>query len=154
MAKKNPYEEIGDGKTPNKYVVSGSNNFLISEGDGMFDNSTEKLNYEGKTTLKPKTFKTYKEAKRYAQEQGAEIYEGAQPTKTSTNSITIDDRISGQIYEKTYLVVKDKDKSSSILSLPIFSSLRNVKFALRSLSYVSLKRDNKFLSSFRIKFPF
>lgn len=92
---------IGDGKFPNKYWVSESNDYLIREtvnGDHLLTSYSEKhpdYKLEGKTY--PKPFKTFKEAECFA-------------NSLFDNQITIEDRLSGQVYESVKIVCESCGK--------------------------------------------
>jgi hypothetical protein len=98
VVKNNPaIHEIGDGKLPNKYWVSESNDFYICVG-GQCDWASEKLkDYKIKHKTHAKQFKTFKEALEFANELSAGMY--GEPTTNSINNVVIEDRLSGQIYE-------------------------------------------------------
>lgn len=83
-------KNVGDGKFPNRYWVSESNDYYIREktAEGVYLKPiTEhdiKFKSEGKTY--PKAFKTYKEAIQFAD-------------TLCNDRITIEDRLCGQVFE-------------------------------------------------------
>ena len=84
---------IGEGKTPNIYFVSLSNDYLVWDGDcmqGAEINSTGNMIGE---------YKTYAEALSIANQYplGCRAYNN----DFTINRVTIEDRISGTIYEHT-----------------------------------------------------
>ena len=90
-----PTTQIGDGKLPNAYWVSASNNFYICE-NGTCNWADEKLKFKvtGKTIAK---FKTFAEALNYIDSHSTVSEE---PTEDKYNSYFIEDRLSGQIFEQ------------------------------------------------------
>ena len=105
-----PYHQmIGDGKLPNLYWVSISNDFVVfNEDSGAYegaDTEIEGFKSEGKTF--PTPFKTYREAKEVADKY---IYEMTdRPSLKTINRITIEDRLSGEVFEATIYAKKLKD---------------------------------------------
>lgn len=89
-----PRLNIGDGKLPNKYVVSGSNDFLVNN-NGVADWASEKLGLKPKTILREKTFNKFKDAMKYADEKAEMIPED--PRTDTLNHITVEDRLSGEV---------------------------------------------------------
>lgn len=93
--------EIGDGQTPNKYWVSTSSDFLANtkEEPSMFNWASEIERLGFKPSDKSETFgpfDTFKEAKNKYDELFSQI--GNEPTEDGINTVTIEDRISGEIY--------------------------------------------------------
>jgi hypothetical protein len=94
--------EIGDGGTPNKYWVSTTADFMVNTKE-----DTSSLNWAMDTKaldFKPSykselfgPFMSFKEAKAKYDELFSEIY--PEPREDSFNTVTIEDRISGQVYE-------------------------------------------------------
>lgn len=88
--------EIGDGKTPNKYFVSISDDYLILKPrTNEMSSVNEVFGIEGKYKT-VKIFDTYKEAKEYAEG----FYLGHEEDGIEVNSVYIEDRLSGQLYYK------------------------------------------------------
>ena len=98
---------IGDGKLPNMFWVSLSNDYSYHHKD-------DRVNYidwigdimpsfksEGKTIATP--FSTYEEAKRFCDN----LYLGLPCDNFILNRITIEDRLSGQVYEKEKIFTPD-----------------------------------------------
>jgi len=92
-------EMVGDGKTPNKYFLSTSNDFdVVHNGDDHgADEVIKGFKSKGGTT---KVFDTYHEAK-----EAADRYSlGHQ----NINRVTIEDRITGVVYERVKRFNVDK----------------------------------------------
>jgi len=92
---------IGDGKLPNLYWVLWSNDFYICE-NGLCDWAS------GKIKIKPKggsagPFKTFKEALNYIERN---IFISPEPTEEGPNSVFVEDRITGQIWEQSIYAYK------------------------------------------------
>jgi len=81
----------GDGKFPNRYWVSESNDYLVKKEKEIIniEEHDKKFKSEGKTY--PQAFKTYKEALTFLDT----LY---------NNRLTIEDRLSGQVFEQTKIV--------------------------------------------------
>lgn len=90
--------QIGDGKIPNRYWVSTTNDFYI-EKKGHLDWASDKLKFKvsGKTS---KPYKTYQEALAEANHI-IETQMKEHPDKEGINAVFIEDRISGQVFEHT-----------------------------------------------------
>jgi hypothetical protein len=90
--------QIGDGKTPNKYWVTTTNDFYIDKKNHL-DWASEKLKFKvsGKTS---KPHKTYQEALAEASHI-IETEIGDNPETQGVNAVFIEDRISGQLFEHT-----------------------------------------------------
>lgn len=86
--------EIGDGKIPNKYFVTISDDYqILHPKTNELKSVNEVFGIDGKyKTIK--VFDTYKEAKNYAEN----IYTGTKIDGIEVNSIEIEDRLSGQLY--------------------------------------------------------
>lgn len=98
-------KEIGDGKTPNRYWITTSNDFYINK-KGSNDWASEKLKF--KVTVKTsKPFLTYQEAHNEAN-RIIETEIGETPNEKGVNSVFIEDRISGQVFEYTLEAWKTK----------------------------------------------
>ena len=125
MAKK-IYNLIGDGKTPNKYLVSSSNDFLVFDKKSQaYEGASEKMNFTPKSFEKEMVFANYKDAKEYADDISGDIYLGNVPRKEQTNSVVIEDRISGVIYDKQFAVVKEPKGKKDFFSQPVVSVFEN-----------------------------
>jgi hypothetical protein len=100
-------QQIGDGKLPNLYWVSYTNDYYIcrrQRDGGMYcDWISGELGFNATSKTLQKIFKTFKEAMKKANELAERIDEdgdfGSQPKATEINYVTIEDRMSGQIYE-------------------------------------------------------
>lgn len=90
---------IGDGKFPNKYWVSASNDFMICK-KGVCDWASETKNFEVKSKTFAK-FDTFNEAVDYLYE---EFYFPDDIDDAEWRNVFIEDRLSGQIYERSYYV--------------------------------------------------
>jgi hypothetical protein len=89
-------KQIGDGKAPNKYWVSISSDYYYLN-DGALDwISDNKLFKDKGETIK--VFTTYKGAREFVDN---DLYMGMHYDDIKVNCITIEDRFSGQLYEKT-----------------------------------------------------
>jgi hypothetical protein len=94
--------EIGDGGTPNKYWVSTSKDFMANtmEEAGVLEWASEikalnwKVSNEG-SEFGP--YNTFKEAKAKYDELYSEL--GSEPREDGFNTISIEDRVSGQVYD-------------------------------------------------------
>ena len=90
--------QIGDGKLPNKYWVSISNDYYYNNDNcyNWISEKTKKFKFEGKTL---KVFNTYKEAKAFFDS----ISIGASCGKIEVKSKSIEDRFTGQLTEEVYI---------------------------------------------------
>jgi len=88
---------IGDGKLPNKYWVSVSNDFLICK-KGVCDwaSDSKKFKVTGKMV---ESFNTYNKALHYIND---EVLFNDEPKKTGVNFAYIEDRISGEVFSYGY----------------------------------------------------
>lgn len=89
--------QIGDGKTPNKYWVSVSSDYYIEDPkEGSLDwvSDVKGIKVKGKTL---KQFDSYEEAKQFANS----IKLRQKVNGIEVNTISIDDRLSGEIYERS-----------------------------------------------------
>ena len=90
---------IGDGQTPNKYWVSISSNYYYLN-DGVLDWISDKELFKDKgATIK--VFTTYQGARKFIDE---ELFLGMTYDDIKVNCITIEDRISGELYEHTRML--------------------------------------------------
>jgi len=90
--------QIGDGKTPNMYWVTVSNDYYISDPKENYLHWASELKKIPIKTATLKKFKTYEEAKRFA--DGIEL--DSKQKDINVSSLVIEDRLSGQLYHKTY----------------------------------------------------
>ncbi len=88
--------EVGDGKAPNKYWVSISSNYYYLN-DGAMDWISDKGLFKDKGST-VKVFTTYQGARKFVDN---DLYIGMVYDDIPVNCITIEDRFSGQLYEKT-----------------------------------------------------
>jgi hypothetical protein len=103
MKTKKTYRDmIGDGKMPNKYWVALSNDYMYHHQDGK-DNMVDWIGdivptfkSEGLTIEKP--FSTYEKAKKFCDEI---VIGEVCSYGFIVNRINIEDRLSGELYEKT-----------------------------------------------------
>jgi hypothetical protein len=89
--------QIGDGKTPNKYWVSVTSDYYIhdpKEGSLDWASSVKGIKTAGKTL---RQFDTYEEAKSYANS----IELGSKVEGVEANTVSVEDRLSGQVYERS-----------------------------------------------------
>jgi len=96
---------IGDGKLPNKYWVSYHNDFLICD-KGHCDWASEKIKFKSEGTTIKKPFNTFKEALEYIDRN---VFINPEPKKEGVNTITIEDRLSGEVWEQFIYAYKRKD---------------------------------------------
>lgn len=93
---------IGDGKTPNKYFVSISNDYMYVHTEdyhSMIDWIGDLIpSFKSKGKMF-KAFTTYHEAKSFCDD----MYIGQTIDGIIVNRITIEDRLTGELYEKTKL---------------------------------------------------
>jgi hypothetical protein len=120
MKKKISTTQIGDNKLPNKYWVSICEDYYISEK--MRDNSTCLNWISEKDLFKPRSieigvYKTYTEAKEMAENI---ILGLIQPEGITANVVTIEDRITGQLYER----VKVFEPLRARISEEVFEDLK------------------------------
>lgn len=104
---------IGDGKFPNKYWVTISNDFYIQQGNSL-EWASEIYPFKTWTkTLKP--FDTFKAARKYVKDiidgRTKYTFSSYYPRKKNVNMISIEDRLSGVIYD---FVVKAKVRGTNI----------------------------------------
>ena len=95
--------EVGDGKEPNMYWVTSSNDFFIAIEMGESQYASESMEFEPTANTKEPGFNTYKEALAYA--EGLNVTEpktGKIPEKGDIHLYMIEDRITGVIYEAGY----------------------------------------------------
>ena len=109
LTKNSPVDMVGDGKTPNLYWVSVSNDFQrVSESgniEGIEDCPALQSvvgKSEGETVA---VFDTFKEALAEAREQWPG---NDKPEKgpDAINRVTIEDRLSGEVYQRTFIASK------------------------------------------------
>lgn len=98
--KKISTKQIGDGKIPNRFWLSISNDYYYCRRDP--DDGSYSFEWIDNVTLYPvegktiKIFKTFQEALTAAQE----ICLGEKIDGIVVNCVTIEDRLSGEVYEK------------------------------------------------------
>ena len=129
-----PTVQIGDGKTPNKYWVSVSSDYYIE------DKKERTLNWASDSKFAPavkgktlKVFRTYEEAKAYA--DSIELESKVQGVEA--NTVTVEDRLSGQVYERSVgtrptediKFTKDRERE-----LGVSSSLRKPEGKVREIN--------------------
>ena len=88
---------VGDGQLPNKYFVSVSNDYNIMVTSGEMEGIEGYLKgfkSQGRTVAR---FDTYNEAKEFVDT----IALGSKDANTTVIRVTIEDRLSGEVYEKT-----------------------------------------------------
>lgn len=94
---------IGDYKLPNKYWISVGNEYYIQRGNYLDWFESEDIEFKGGTIAK---FDTYKEAKEFAEG----LYLGQKYEDFTINCITIEDRITGQLYEHIKVFLPEQGK--------------------------------------------
>jgi hypothetical protein len=104
MSKRLTYrDKIGDGQLPNLYWVSLSNDYSYLHDGNMVDwigDLIPSFKSKGKTIARP--FKTYIGARRFCDDLLLGENNGY---KFIVNRINIEDRLTGQLYEKTWLFI-------------------------------------------------
>jgi hypothetical protein len=91
-----PVTHIGDGKSPNRYWVTWTNDFMIcKKGHCDWASQSKKFKVKGETIKKP--FNTYQEAIDYIENN---LIVSDVPKEDNINTVQIEDRISGQVYEQ------------------------------------------------------
>jgi len=109
ITKHNAGQVIGDGKLPNKYSVSISNDFYISKEGGYLEGyEEESFKSKGFTA---EVYDTYSEAK----EQAGYYSIGEQVKDFTVNRITIEDRISGELYQNINVFYPNECKTEEML---------------------------------------
>lgn len=91
-------EMIGDGKLPNWYFVSWSNDFYICE-DGVCDWASDTQKFKVKGDTYPISYGTFGEALAKAEEFISGMPDV--PREDTFNSVIIEDRLSGQVFDCT-----------------------------------------------------
>jgi hypothetical protein len=89
--------QIGDGKAPNKYWVSVSSDYYVHDlKENMLDwaSDVKGVKVDGKTL---RQFDTYEEAKSYADS----IELGGKVHGIEANTVSVEDRFTGQVYERS-----------------------------------------------------
>jgi hypothetical protein len=89
-------EIVGDGKTPNKFFVSVSNQILavVDPGEGNEYISKEGPDVECKRAMSPVVFDSFEKAKELADEVELDA-------SGDVTSVMIEDRLTGVVYERT-----------------------------------------------------
>ena len=91
-------KQIGDGKTPNKYWVSITNDYIYYNKDSeVFDWISDLKLFDVKSDTLAQ-FETYEEALNYC----GEFYLGEEFKGITVNTITIEDRLSGELCCRQY----------------------------------------------------
>jgi hypothetical protein len=99
---KNYKEIIGDGKLPNKYFVSISNDYMYLHDVNMLDWIGDLIpSFKSKSKTFETPFMTYERAKQFA--DSFALGEKAGGTDFHVNRVNIEDRLSGELYERTIL---------------------------------------------------
>ena len=108
-AERSASRHVGDGKLPNLYYVSISTGYLTNKANAAdpetancYDGANESYPDlpERSETFGP--FKTFEEAKGKADELGAECSDPSD-NFDDYHSVTIEDRLSGQVYDGTWI---------------------------------------------------
>ena len=92
QAKAMAREMVGDGQSPNKFFVTSSPYYNVSDELGEVE--SELLDGFDHNYSETKVFDTLEDAEAYYNEVHLDIYEGV-------GSVTIEDRLTGQIKEKS-----------------------------------------------------
>lgn len=88
-------KQIGDGKLPNRFWLSICNDYYYNSGSNSYDWISD-LKLFTCRSKELAVYKSYEEAKKAADE----IYLGQEIDNITVNSIHIEDRLSGEVYEK------------------------------------------------------
>lgn len=109
LSKNDPSEMVGDGKRPNKFWVTASTDFSYVDKENDCIEHAEKL--MAKHGIESKGFKeleavfsTFEEAFEYADDLSLSM--PAEPEKDNIHRITIEDRLNGEVWERTLLGTK------------------------------------------------
>jgi len=99
--------QIGDFKSPNKYWVSWTDDFIIYK-DGSGDWASDSVDFKSVGSTNKIPFKSYEEARKYADELVGEV----SPTGETgfKNTISIEDRYSGEVYTAGVIAIKEKTR--------------------------------------------
>ncbi len=90
--------QVGDGKTPNKYFVTISNDFeIFIKKQGMIESASEVMKFKAKGKA-IKVFNNFNDAKDFAES----INLGVKSNNFSINSVFIEDRLSGQVFVRNF----------------------------------------------------
>jgi hypothetical protein len=109
MKRKTYKDLIGDGQTPNRYWVSLSNDYSYYQKPGKYScidwigEIIKDFKSKGKTIAKP--FKTYRGAKDFCDRLVLGDNNGF---NFIVNRINIEDRLTGQLYERTRILNPEK----------------------------------------------
>lgn len=125
MKKRKSYKDkIGDGQLPNLYWVSLSNDYEYLHDGNSIDWIGDLFPFisKGKTIRRP--FKTYAAAKRFCDYELTlgETYQGI-----VVNRINIEDRLSGELYERTRLFYPETAEMTDYIS-------ENVRFTAEKIN--------------------
>ena len=96
----NATNKIGDGKLPNHYWVSIANDYAYYNPETQTQEWIGELKLFKSAGKIVAVFDTYKAARAYAED---EIGLGMVVDDIRVNQITIEDRISGEVYSNTYV---------------------------------------------------
>lgn len=122
--------EVGDGMVPNMYWVSWSNDFYICK-DGMCDWASDTVKFKVTGGTKG-PFKTFSQAMRVLEDLAYENMEQS-PRMENMNFISVDDRLSGQIYERAIRAYETESMVGKGYSYEI-ESYRDTKFTEENLA--------------------
>ena len=93
--------QIGDGKFPNKYWVSYTNDYYYYQ-DGVYNWASEELEFEPDGKTVQKTYDTFTDALAKANEYIAKINQdldySVPPKKNQINTVFVEDRLSGEVF--------------------------------------------------------
>lgn len=99
--------QVGDGGSPNKYWVQATNDFYICK-EGSCDWASDTFSLPPKVSKLSGPFATFEKAKEIADDVSGGMW-GRAPIGTLYNTVVIDDRISGQVYEVSIHAYPNKD---------------------------------------------
>jgi len=99
------YEQIGSGKLPNKYYVTGSGDYYMMVKRGTLDWASEQLKDFKPKSKKYGVFNTYKEATAAVDTASASEF-GSEPNPAGINTITVEDHLTGELLHYGFVAYK------------------------------------------------
>lgn len=107
-----PNEDIGSGKLPNKYTVVGVGDFFIQTDNGMEWIGDVDKEFDASANEDFGTFDTFPEALNELRNQ-ADNFPDSVPTDGNINTLTIEDHITGIIYQYGFNAYPTKSRWNS-----------------------------------------
>ena len=121
--------QIGDGKLPNKYWVSISEDYYIMVKQGTLEWISGYLKYfkpKGKTLLSVTTYK-------HAKEIADDYYLGSEEDGIIVNTVSVEDRLSGQLYERSQVF---SPKGKGKMHEEVYEDLKFTEMKMREKGYL------------------